>query len=54
LSSRDFARVYSFGLTSSELCTDAQLRNPLHAMLGALTVLESGDGGEEELRWQVM
>jgi hypothetical protein len=30
-----------------------QLRNPLHAMMGAITVLESGDADEADTRWQV-
>jgi signal transduction histidine kinase len=30
-----------------------QLRNPLHAMMGAVSMLESGDAPPDEARWQV-
>lgn len=31
----------------------SQLRNPLHAMMGAVTVMETGGTDEAELAWQI-
>jgi signal transduction histidine kinase len=40
-------------LVPRDLRAAIQLRNPLHALVGAVTVLESGDAGVEDVRWQV-